>query len=103
MNEHEEDLNRLALKLGGKVVEPDMFDYTLVFFNCDDRGFWSASVEYEGTRRKLSRCNLTGEVWGDYEYSPEEEDVLQVHFDAAVFGLILTPTDLVAIDSATDG
>lgn len=101
--EEEEDLERLAEKYGGKVVKPELFSNTIVFFGCDDRGDWYASVEYEGIRRRLSRSDLMGEVWSTVEHSPESENVLQDHFDSAIFGLILTPTDLIAVDSATDG
>lgn len=103
MNEYDEDLERLASRYGGKVVKPEMFDNTMVIFSCDKRGDWYAHVEYEGAARLLSRCDLMGDVWSTVEYYPEDEDVLQEHLDSAEFGLILTPTDLIAVDSATDG
>lgn len=103
MNEYDEDLQRLAEKYGGKVVTPEMFDNTVVVFRLDKRGDWYAQAEYEGAARLLSRCDLMGEVWSTVEYSPEDGDVLQDHIDSASFGLILTPSDLIAVDTATDG
>jgi hypothetical protein len=102
MNEYDEDLERLAKKYGGKVVLPEMFNDIQACFTHDAGGYWVSWIVYDGAKRKLARCDLMGEVKSTVEYYPEE-GVLQDHLDTAIFGLILTPTDLIAVDSATDG